>query len=98
MARASVRLDHKGLREVLRSAAMLHEIADVTEAVAENARAQGHSVTFGEALPVEASVILTDRAHGQVTITHPAGIGMQAKYGVLTKAAAAAGLDVTEKP
>jgi hypothetical protein len=94
---ARVRLDHKGLAEVLRSAEVRREIAELTEQVADNARAQGHTVSSGEPLPVEASVVTTDRAHGSVTIAHPAGVGMQAKYGVLTKAAAAAGLEVTEK-
>lgn len=93
----AVRLDRKGIVEVLKSAGMVREIRDVTEQVADNARRQGHAVHSGEPLPVEASVVITDRAHGSVTIAHPAGIGMQAKYGVLTKAAAEAGLEVTER-
>jgi hypothetical protein len=39
----------------------------------------------------------TDRAGGTVNIAHPAGLALQAKSGVLTKAAAAAGMEVRAK-
>jgi hypothetical protein len=48
-------------------------------------------------LPVKVTMSTTDRAHANVTITHPAGQAVQAKHGALTKAAAQAGLDVRAK-
>ena len=39
----------------------------------------------------------TDRAIAVVMLSHPAAVALQAKYGVLTKAAAAEGLEVTAK-
>lgn len=52
-------------------------------------------------LPDNATVTVaqftTDRAIAVVRVNHPAGLALQAKYGILTKAAAAAGLEVTAK-
>ena len=39
----------------------------------------------------------TDRAGGTVNIASPAGLALQAKFGILTKAAAAAGMEVRAK-
>jgi len=94
-----VKLNHAGIAEILKSTEMHRLIQDVTESVADNVREQG--ITVGNlkgngemSLPVEASVITTDRAHGSVLIAHPAGIAVQAKHGALTKAASEAGLQV----
>lgn len=38
------------------------------------------------------------RPFAMVTIAEPKGVAMQAKHGTLTKAAAAAGLDITRYP
>lgn len=100
MARTKVTLNHAGIAAILKGSEMHALIEKVTEAVAENASGQGVTVGAfkggsGEiALPVASKVITTDRAHGIVTLAHPAGIASQAKHGVLTKAAAAAGLQV----
>lgn len=40
----------------------------------------------------------TGRPRGMVTIAHPSGIALQAKHGVLTRAAAAQGLDIRRYP
>lgn len=95
-----VTLNHAGIAAVLKSAGMQAQIAATTEAVAANVRALGIKVGDRDGgpaevdLPVKTEVILTDRAHGRVTIAHPAGQAVQAKHGALTKAAAAAGLTV----
>lgn len=98
-------LDRKGVGEVLRGAGVQALMDVVGAAVAEHARGQGHTTSDGVALPVEyrvvpaapAGAIQDGRPVAQVTVMHPAGLGMQAKYGVLTKAASASGLEVTEK-
>jgi ribosomal protein S10 len=91
---AKVRLDRAGIAELMRSADMAREVRDVAEQIADNARRQGHRVENGDALPVEVESYTTDRAAAAVRLAHPAGIGMQAKYGVLTKATGDAGLEV----
>jgi hypothetical protein len=83
-----IRLDHRGIGEQMKSPEMLGAIRTVTEGVA--ARLRGLEPNY----PVAADVTTTDRAHGRVTISHPAGAAVQAKRGSLTKAAAAAGLEV----
>lgn len=94
---AKITLDRDGIKSMLRSAGVRREVNQLAHKVAGAARAQGHTVTSGEALPIKVDEYTTDRAAAAVTITHPAGIGMQAKHGVLTKAAAAAGLTVKAK-
>lgn len=100
MARNQVRLDSAGLRKVLNSAEMRRVVAGACEAVKANVEAQGIRVGDQDGgkheipLPVTAKVVTTDRAHGLVTLAHPAGLSVQAKHGALTKAAAQAGLDV----
>lgn len=93
---ATVRPDLRGYSEILKRV-MQEPIRELSEQVADNARRQGHRTSSGADLPIDSKVVTTDRAHGIVAITHPAGVGMQAKHGVLTKAATEAGLEVTEK-
>ena len=96
MAR-NVRLNSRGIEEVAKSSEMRRAIEDLAERVAANVRDQGVRVegTPGDiALPVEVSVYETDRARASVTIKHPSGLAVQAKRGVLTRAASAAGLQV----
>ncbi len=94
-----VRLDHGGIASILKSGEMQKLVSDAANEIAGNVQAQGIIVGALEGsaeipLPVEVSVTTTDRAHASVTLAHPAGIAVQAKYGALTKAASAAGLDV----
>lgn len=102
MARAKVTLDNTGIAAELKSTAIQREIAAKTDQVARAVEEQGITVGAlsggGEmALPVETSQTTTDRAHGSVSLAHPAGLAVQAKYGALTKAAARAGLQVKDK-
>lgn len=91
------RLDRSGIAELLKSPEVAAPLKSLGERVAGNVRAQGLTTGDGSALPVEVSSYTTDRAAVSVTITHAAGVAMQAKHGALTKAAAAAGLEVTKK-
>lgn len=89
------RVDRDGVAEVLRSPELAAHIKALAEEIATGARLQGHRVTSGELLPVD---VLDDPAPDRVGFTvavrHPAGMGMEAKHGVLTRAAGALGLDV----
>lgn len=90
------RVDRDSMGEFLRTSPELAaHIKALAEQVAANARSQGHRVTSDELLPVE---VLDDPAPDRVGFTvavqHPAGMGMEAKHGVLTRAAEALGLDV----
>lgn len=95
MPRAKIRLDHGGIAAVLKSRPVAAEVVKAAEKVATAARGQGYTAwdknIKGRAvrvpLPVDVDPYVTDRAAALVTITHPAGIGMQAKHGVLTRAA-----------
>lgn len=105
-ARAKIRLDHKGIGEVLRSAPVAKEVHDRAQAVVTTIQAEGHTVwdagIKGRAvlvpLPVSLQSYIGDRAGTLVALSHPAGLGMQAKHGVLTRAASATGLDVQKRP
>jgi hypothetical protein len=77
-----------GLGEVLKSN-MRGPVSSAASGVAGN-------VNLGSV--TDARVVVddytTDRAASSVTIAHPAGLRLQAKYGSLTRAAASAGLEV----
>jgi len=100
MARQRIRLDHRGIAALLKSAGVAAATKAAGEAVASNVRAMGIKVGDVDGgphevdLPVNVMMVQTDRAKALVTITHPAGLAVQAKHGALTKAAAQAGLDV----
>ena len=91
MAVPVVKLDHRGIAALLKSAEMHGVINTVTNGVA--AKVRGMEPSY----PVEVQVVTTDRAHGIVAIAHPAGDAIQAKRGSLTKAAAQAGLEVKDR-
>jgi hypothetical protein len=89
-------VDRAGVAEILNSPEFAEAVHQAAEQVAEAARTQGHRVTSGEPLPID--VITdpgTDRAGASVAVRHPAGVGMEARHGVLKRAAEAVGLDVS---
>lgn len=92
-----LKLDHGGMADVLKSAGVAAAVNALAERVAENVLAEGQLVSHGEEMPVTVDPYTTDRASASVTITHPAGLAVQAKHGTLTRAAAAAGLEVRSK-
>ncbi|WP_433268164.1 hypothetical protein ACQPZF_03530 [Actinosynnema sp. CS-041913] len=90
------RVDRDGVRELLNSSGFRDAVQAAAEQVGATARGAGHRVTSGEPLPVE---VFADPNHDRtgftVAVRHPAGIGMEARYGLLKRAAEAAGLEVT---
>ncbi|MFD8494265.1 hypothetical protein [Amycolatopsis sp. NPDC059657] len=99
-----VEVDRDGVAELLHSPAFHAAIQAAAEVVADAARGRGLHVENGEALPVE---VFDDpspsRAGVTVAIRHPAGVGMEARHGVLKRAATDArlsvgGLDPTSAP
>lgn len=96
MARRNVRLDHRGIGEILTSQPeVVAEIARLGAAV--EAHVAAHSAVQRHGMTVDATQTTTDRTKVYVTIRHAGGRGVQAKYGVLTQAAAAQGLEVREQ-
>lgn len=97
---ARIRLNHREVARILKSAPMAAAVKAAAETVADNVRAQNIRVGDKDGgpheydLPVTVSMFTTDRAHAVVALAHPAGEAVQAKHGALTKAAAQAGLDV----
>jgi hypothetical protein len=103
MARSSVRLNNRGVEDLLKSAPVDAATKRAAEAVAANVREMEIRVGDKDGgpreydLPVTVQLVTTDRAHAIVALAHPAGEAVQAKHGALTKAAARAGLDVKGK-
>lgn len=98
-----IKLNRAGVAQILKSTEMHRAVQATAEKVAQNVRDQNIKVGDRDGgkheydLPVKVTMTTTDRAHANVTITHPAGQAVQAKHGALTKAAAQAGLDVRGK-
>ena len=86
----TIRLDHSAIEDMLKN--------DMRGPIDELATTIAGNVSTGS---VDAQVTVksytTDRAAAAVTIAHPAGLAIEAKYGALKKAAAAEGLEVTAK-
>jgi hypothetical protein len=94
MSGMNLRLDHAGIAEVLRT--QCRGIVDAAAAsVVAFAEGEAPLVDRGRTrIPIDAAAQTTDRARAVVALKHPAGMAVQAKYGTLTRAAAAAGLEV----
>lgn len=90
----SVRLNHAGIAKVLRSAPMHAVIGRAATEIANTVRANPHIERHGAEVKVESYE--TDRAAAAVLVKHPAGIGIEAKHGVLAAAVVASGLILTE--
>lgn len=88
------RPDRHGYRQVLNSAEVAAEVNRLAERIAANAH---HRTQAGVDLEIVVDEYTTDRGAASVTIAHAAGLATQAKYGTLTRAAAAVGLEVKEK-
>lgn len=87
-----IKLDSKGIGELLRSDGMARVIHDTAERIAGAVRTQ---------VDAEDGVVVddytTDRAASSVTIRDAQGRMWQVRDGVLTRAAASVGLEVTER-
>ncbi|GAA1306031.1 hypothetical protein [Saccharothrix xinjiangensis] len=88
-------LDRDGVRELLNSDGFQDAVQAAADQVGAVARGAGHRATSGEPLPVE---VFDDPRHDRVGVTvavhHPAGVGIEARYGLLKRAAEATGLEV----
>lgn len=90
-----VHLDHAALERKLKGPEADRARRDLAEAIAEKARAkriQVGGVDSGDADLIDLPVMVYD--DGNVFLAHPAGEAVEAKYGVLVKAAAELGLEV----
>lgn len=91
-----ITIDSDGARELLNSPEVAEAVRAAARQVADAARAQGHRVAGGEPLPVEViTEAPTDRVSATVAVEHASGVGMEARHGVLKRAAEAAGFQVT---
>lgn len=79
-----LRLDHAGIGEVLKSGEVAREVHSLAAERAETVRAQPKVVEHGVVESVKVEDYVTDRAASAVVVTHPAGLPLQAKYGILT--------------
>lgn len=80
-----IQLDHAGIEEVLKSAPVAREVHAIAERRAGTVRAHRSVQRHGVGPSVKVEDYTTDRAASAVVIAHPAGLPLQAKYGVLTK-------------
>lgn len=83
--RSDFKLDHAGMAEILRSADIASAVHDAAEAAADNVRANFDMIRNDMQDEVVVDDYTTDRAASSITITHAGGLGMEAKYGVLSK-------------
>lgn len=84
------RLDHRGLAKLLKSGEFAAAVRREAEAIADSVRAQTD-------MEVVVDSYQTDRSAASVTIRDPIGLGLEVRDGVLTRAAAARGLEVTRR-
>lgn len=103
MARIKVTLNRKQLAARLKDDDIRRAVRAVAEQVKDNVEAQGIKVgdrddgKHEHDLPVTINSQTTDRAREVVVLPHAAGLAVEAKHGVLVKAASAAGLKVKPK-
>lgn len=108
MARMRVRLDHVGIRQVLSSYPGVRSMVDeAAETVGGAVRSQGRvaaspgrdmGVDLTGDTEVRTAIGYDGRPVGLVSIRHPAGVAMQAKHGVLTRAVRALGRGASWNP
>ena len=90
----TIKLDSAAIAEILK-VQMREPVVAAAMAMAEHVRSQGIRVNHErDDLPVKVITHVSDRVRAVVMIPHPAATATEAKYGVLTKAAAAQGLEV----
>lgn len=87
-----LRLDHAGIAGLLTSGQFQPLVTGAADEIAGEVAAQ-----VGPDVEVVVDEYVTDRTAASVTIRDPRGAIYQARDGVLTRAAAAVGLEVTEK-
>lgn len=88
--RSDFKLDHAGMAEILLSDDVRIAVHDAAETVAARVRGDAAIVRNDLTDSVEVADYTTDRAASSVTITHAAGLGIEAKHGTLSRAAGGA--------
>ncbi|MGJ3228917.1 hypothetical protein ACQEUV_26710 [Micromonospora aurantiaca (nom. illeg.)] len=84
-----VEVDFAGIGEIARGDDVRQMVNQATEQIASRVRA-----LVGDDVPVTVSEYTTDREAASITIADRRGIALQAKHGVLTRAAGSVGADV----
>ncbi|OKI52955.1 hypothetical protein A6A27_08170 [Micromonospora sp. CB01531] len=84
-----VEVNFAGIGEVARSDEVRQMVNQATEQIASKVRG-----LVGDDVPVTVSEYTTDREAAAVTIADRRGVGLQAKHGVLTRAASGIGADI----
>lgn len=84
-----VEVNFAGIGEVARSAGVRQMVNEATEQIASKLRG-----LVGDDVLVTVTEYTTDREAAAVTIADRRGIGLQAKHGVLTRAAAGIGAEI----
>lgn len=75
------------LDDLIKSADVQALVMEKANAIAANVRASGLNTSDGPVAGlVEVRAYQTDRAAAEVRINHPAGMALEAKHGVLTRA------------
>jgi hypothetical protein len=91
----TIKIRRPGVVEMLKSPQVRKEISSLAEAIASEVRNDEPILRHQAEVKVEEYT--TDRAASAILIKHPVGMGIQAKYGTLTRAASSAGLQVRTK-
>jgi len=94
-----VTLDQQGLSTVLTGAPVRSMVNDVASRVASNARGAlgGRARVEVQSYIARGGRLIGDRAAASVRITGRDSTGLEAKYGVLTQAVAALGLQISHR-
>ncbi|MFI6238341.1 hypothetical protein ACIBEF_00515 [Micromonospora sp. NPDC050795] len=89
-----VRVNRRGMRDLLRSEGMQEMLGRKALAVADVVEAAGirvEGVPGRIALPVTVTVLAgSERARARVVLDHPSGLAVEAKHGILTSSIDAA--------
>lgn len=89
---ASFSRDSKGIAQILKSPEVAAAISDLAQEVARNVQSRA-----GADAIVDVNEYATDRAAASVLLVGGDATARQAKEGILTSAAAQAGLEVTDR-
>ncbi|MBM0205040.1 hypothetical protein JNW90_19780 [Micromonospora sp. STR1s_5] len=87
--KVEVEVDFAGIGEVARSPEVRQMVNEAAGEIASRVRG-----LVGADVPVTVSEYSTDREAAAVTIADRRGVGLQAKHGVLTRAASGIGADI----
>jgi len=87
------KIDYEAVGKYLRGSEMAKIVHAAAEGIAANARGDQH--LYGGSIHV--TDFVTDRAMSVVLFSQPNADAIQAKHGILTKAAAASGFEVKQK-